>query len=53
MRDEQGVRPNLARPAANADEHSYLLSVEEAADAAAGHSRTIYVDSFSEHGKRL
>src|SRR5690348_3174670 len=31
------------RPAAPADEHSYLLSVEEAADryAAAGHPRTI------------
>jgi hypothetical protein len=31
------------RPAANADEHGYLLSVEEAADryAAAGHPRTI------------
>src|SRR2546428_1230869 len=31
------------RPAASADEHSYLLSVEEAADryAAAGHPRTI------------
>jgi hypothetical protein len=32
-----------SRPAANTDEHSYLLSVEEAADryAAAGHPRTI------------
>ena len=31
------------RPAANTDEHSFLLSVEEAADryAAAGHPRTI------------
>lgn len=35
--------PEQPRPAANTDEHSYLLSVEEAADryAAAGHPRTI------------
>ncbi len=35
--------PEQPRPAANTDEHGYLLSVEEAADryAAAGHPRTI------------
>jgi len=35
--------PEQPRPAANTDEHSFLLSVEEAADryAAAGHPRTI------------
>jgi len=35
--------PELPRPAAPSDEHTYLLSVEEAADryAAAGHPRTI------------
>lgn len=44
MSDEQSASGReQPRPAANADEHSYLLSVEEAADryAAAGHPRTI------------
>jgi len=35
--------PEQPRPAANTDEHGFLLSVEEAADryAASGHPRTI------------
>jgi hypothetical protein len=40
------------RPAASTDEHTFLLSVEEAADryAAAGHPRTIRaIDTLSTH----
>lgn len=43
MTDENASDREQPRPAANTDEHSFLLSVEEAADryAAAGHPRTI------------